>query len=195
MPSTIWHKKREIIRHYDKLASTYDSLYRDEQGLKIKYVLRHVNFNNSDLILDTGCGTGFLFKYIQGYVGQIVGVDISIGLLRVASAHIKQARMKTVFLIRADVDYLPFQEQVFNKVFALTLIQDFSDLNVTLKEIMRTAKDESIFVITGLKKIFSEASFKQVLTKAGLESNILLTSEQVKDIIAVCWRHLKAKDK
>ena len=195
MPSTIWSKKHEIIRHYDELASIYDSLYLDEQGLKIKCSLEHVNFNGSDSVLDAGCGTGFLFEYIHRQVGHLVGVDLSIGLLRVALAHVKQSGMKSVLLVRADVDYLPFKERVFDKVFALTLLQDFSDLNATLKEMMRTTKDESTFVVSGLKKVFEEACFKHILIKVGLVSNILLTSEQVKDIIAVCWKHLKAKDK
>jgi ubiquinone/menaquinone biosynthesis C-methylase UbiE len=195
LPSTVWQKKREIIRHYDELASMYDSLYRDEQDLKIEHVLKHVNFDYSDSVLDAGCGTGFLFEHVHRHVGHLVGVDLSSGLLRVALAHIKQAGMKTVSLARADVDHLPFKERVFDKVFALTLIQDFSGSSMTLRKMMRTAKEESVFVITGLKKVFSEASFKQFLHKAGLEPNILLTSEQVKDIIAVCQKHRKAKDK
>ena len=186
MPSTVWRKKRKIIRHYDKLASTYDSLYRDEQGLKIEHILGHISVRDSDLALDAGCGTGFLFKYIHKQVSHLVGVDLSKGLLKVALAHAKQYGMKTVSLIRADVDFLPFKERVFDKVFALTLLQDSSKLNVTLREILRTAKDESTLTITGLKKVFSETSLKQTLTKEGLKPNILPTQEQVKDIIAVC---------
>jgi ubiquinone/menaquinone biosynthesis C-methylase UbiE len=195
LPPTVWRKKREIICHYDEIANTYDSLYRDEQDLKIENALRHVNFNGSDSILDAGCGTGFLFEHVHRHVGHLVGVDLSIGLLRVALAHVKQSGMKTVSLVRADVGYLPFKGRVFDKVFALTLIQDFAGSSVTLIKMMRTAKDESTFVITGLKKVFSEAIFKKVLTEAGLEPNILLTSEQVKDIIVVCQKHRKAKDK
>jgi len=186
LTSTVWRKKRGTVRHYDKLASTYDSLYRDEQALKIKHILRQVSLRDSDLVLDAGCGTGFLFKYIHDQVSHLVGVDLSKGLLKVALAHAKQSGMKTVSLIRADVDFLPFKERVFDKVFALTLLQDSSKLNVTLREILRTAKDESTLTITGLKKVFSETSLKQTLTKEGLKPNILPTQEQVKDIIAVC---------
>ena len=186
MPSTVWRRKREIISHYDKLASTYDSLYRDEQGLKIEHILKHISVCDSDSVLDAGCGTGFLFKYVYKRVNHLVGVDLSKGLLKVALAHAKESGMKTVSLIRGDVDFLPFKEQIFDKVFALTLLQNSSKLHVTLQEILRTAKDESTLAITGLKKVFLETSFKQALTKEGLKPNILSTQEQVKDIIAVC---------
>ncbi len=190
---TAWSEKRGIIRHYDEMANAYDSLYREEQELKIKQILRHMAVHNSDLVLDAGCGTGFLFEHVHNQAGHLVGVDLSKGLLRVALAHVKQAGMKTVSLVRADVDHLPFKERAFDKVFALTVLQDSTDLSVTLKEITRTTKNDSTLAVTGLKKVFTEECFKQALTLEGLESNILSTPEQVKDYIAVCRRYIEAK--
>jgi ubiquinone/menaquinone biosynthesis C-methylase UbiE len=192
---TAWSKKRGIIHHYDKTAKIYDSLYREEQELKILQIPRHMAVHDSDLILDAGCGTGFLFEHVHKQAGHLVGVDLSKGLLRIALAHIKQAGTRNVSLVRADVDHLPFKERVFDKVFALTLLQDFSDLDVTLKEITRTAKNESTLAVTGLKKVFTEERFKQALTEEGLEINIILTPEQVKDFIAICRRYTEAKIK
>ena len=192
---TAWSEKRGIIRHYDKLANIYDSLYREEQELKIKQILRHMAVHDSDLILDAGCGTGFLFEHVHKQAGYIVGVDLSRGLLRIALSRVEQDAMKNVLLVQADVDYLPFKERVFDKVFALTVLQDSSDLNMTLKEITRTAKNDSTLAVTGLKKVFTAERFKQALTEEGLEINILLTPEQVKDFIAICRRHVEAKIK
>jgi len=192
---TAWSEKRGIIRHYDKTADIYDSLYREEQEQKIKQILRHMAVHDSDLILDAGCGTGFLFEHVYKQAGHLVGVDLSKGLLRIALAHVKQAGTRNVSLVRADVDYLPFKERVFDKVFALTVLQDSSDLNMTLKEITRTTKNDSTLVVTGLKKVFTAERFKQALTEEGLEINILLTPEQVKDFIAICRRHVEAKIK
>jgi ubiquinone/menaquinone biosynthesis C-methylase UbiE len=192
---TTWFEKLGIIRHYDKMANIYDSLYREEQELKIKQILRHMAVHDSDLTLDEGCGTGFLFEHIYKQGAHLVGVDLSKGLLRIALAHVRQAGTRNVSLVRADVDHLPFKERVFDKVFALTLLQDSSDLDVTLKEIIRTTKVDSMLAVTGLKKVFTEERFKQALTKEGLEINILLTPEQVKDFIAVCRMHVEAKIK
>jgi ubiquinone/menaquinone biosynthesis C-methylase UbiE len=193
VPSTVWREKRETIRHYDELASIYDSLYGDEQELKIEHILEHIAFRSSDLALDAGCGTGLLFEYICRHNCCLVGVDLSMGLLRVASARTKQAGVKTVSLVRADVDYLPFRKRVFDKVFALTLFQDVSYPKAVLTEFLEKAKDDSIFVVTGLKKTFSKEGLGQVLAEADLRFKLLETSEQVKDIIAVCWKHRKQR--
>jgi ubiquinone/menaquinone biosynthesis C-methylase UbiE len=193
VPLTTWREKRKIIRHYDELASIYDSLYKGEQELKIEHILRHVAFQNSDLALDAGCGTGLLFEYIHRHSCCLVGVDLSTGLLRVALTRTKQSEVKNVSLVRADVDYLPFRERVFDKVFALTLFQDVSDPEAVLTEFLETAKDDSMFIVTGLKKTFSKKSLGQVLAESNLKFRLLETSEQVKDIIALCWKRQKQR--
>ena len=187
---TAWTKKKGIIRHYDETAAAYDALYREEQEQKIHEILKHMIIHCSDYVLDAGCGTGFLFEHIRKRAGRIVGVDLSKGLLRIALSRTKQAEAGNISLVQADIDHLPFKERMFDKVFALTVLQDSSDLDVTLKEITRIAKNESTLAVTGLKKVFTEERFKQALTEEGLEPSILDTPEQVKDLISICWRHV-----
>jgi len=174
------------MHHYDKTATTYNVLYKEEQEQKIREILKHITINGSDVVLDAGCGSGFLVEHVQEQAGHIVGVDLSKGLLRIAVSRAKQAKIKNVSLVQVDVDYLPFREHVFNEAFALTVLQDSSDYDATLKELLRTTKNIAKVGVTGLKKAFSEESLKQALTKEGFESIILETSEKVKDVIAIC---------
>jgi len=195
MPSATWRKKRRIIKHYNRLASTYDTLYKEEQDQKIEHILSHIQLQGSDLVLDAGCGTGFLFRHIHKQVSNLIGVDLSNGLLRIALKHVKTCRMESVSLIRADVDHLPFREHVFDKVFALSLLQDSTMINMAVQEILRTAKNESPAVLTGLRKVFSKKKFIQALRKEGLVLNLIPTPSSVKDYLALCSIDRKAKNK
>jgi ubiquinone/menaquinone biosynthesis C-methylase UbiE len=183
-----WEKKREVIRHYDELAPFYDSLYGDEQNLKFKPALEHVSIQGSDKILDVGCGSGFLFKHVAFDAAFTVGVDISMGLLKVARAQVKSQKLVSAYLVRADADYLPFQGMFFDKVFAFTLLQNVPDLDAALGEMIRAAKENAVFVVSGLKKAYSEQSFRRILAKVGFNSEIIEASEHSRDIIAVCHR-------
>ncbi|MEM2129715.1 MAG: class I SAM-dependent methyltransferase [Candidatus Bathyarchaeia archaeon] len=195
MLSAAWRKKQRIIRHYNTLVDTYDTLYKEEQEQKIKHVLSHIQLQSSDLVLDAGCGTGLLFGYIYNQVSNLVGVDLSNGLLKVAMNRIKAYRMKSVSLIRADIDNLPFKEHVFDKVFAFTLLHDFSTIKMTVQEVLRTSKNESTIVLTGLKKVFSKKRFIQALREEGLKFNIIPTPPSVKDYLALFSTSHKAKNK
>jgi ubiquinone/menaquinone biosynthesis C-methylase UbiE len=188
-----WEKKREVIRHYDELAPFYDSLYGDEQNLKFKLVQENVSIQGSDKILDVGCGSGFLFKHVAFDAAFIVGVDLSTGLLKVARAQIKNKKLVSVYLVRADTDYLPFRDMFFDKVFAFTLLQNIPDPDATLGEMIRVAKENAVFVVSGLKKAFSEQSFRRILAKVGFKFKTIKASEHSKDFIAVCHRQNQGK--
>jgi len=191
-----WEKKRGVIRHYNELADVYNALYRDEQVLKIESALSAVKIRKSDRVLDVGCGAGFLFDHIGGSVNLLVGIDISKGLLKTALNRSKSLRKRfSISLIRADADYMPFQKEVFDKVFALTLLQNVSDSNMTLREMMRVAKDNSTIIVTGLRKFFSEEEFENVLSRAGLKFSIINTSERIKDIVAICRKIMRRRRK
>lgn len=180
-------EKRDVMRYYDELAVAYDTLHGDEQDLKIELALDAVRSRDSDLVLDVGCGTGLLFDHIEESVGQIVGVDFSPGILKVAAERCRNLRKGyKVSMIRADADSLPFPEEIFDKVFAFTLLQNMPDPVMTLQETMRVARTDSMIVITGLKKFFSEERIKSVLGAAGLEVSLTRTVNQAQDLIAVC---------
>ena len=190
-----WEKKRALIRDYDELASVYDSLYREEQYLKIESALGAISLEDSDFVLDVGCGTGLLFDRVKDSANLIVGFDLSPGLLKIAAERRRKLqRESSIHLIRADADYMPFPKAVFGKVFALTLLQNLPDPNKTLREMMRVAKAGSMMVITGLKKCFSEEMLRNILNVASLDSSTV-TGKQTQDIIAVCRKAHNTKDK
>jgi len=190
-----WKKKREVMRHYDELGDIYDLLYGDEQNRKIESALHATSVKGSDTVIDVGCGTGFLLDRIQKSVAMLIGVDDSIGLLKIAMKRMKvRPERKSAILVRADADHLPFVDKIFDKVFALTLLQNMPDSARALREMMRVAKHDSVIVVTGLRKSFTKDTLGGVLSKVGLEFSIAEAEDRTQDIIAVC-RARKVKDK
>lgn len=185
--SEYWRIKRETARYYDRIARIYDALYSYEQNLKIKEILKNVDIEPSDIVLDVGCGTGLLFEHVARLSGLMVGVDISMGALRRAKNLVKRSGLNMVHLIRADADFLPFKDHVFSKVFAVTMLQNMPNPQLTLKEILRVSKENSEIIITGLKRAFTRELFSRTLAEAGLSFLLADTEEEVKCYIAVCW--------
>lgn len=179
-----WDKKREVMRNYDRSAAVYDAQYAEEQNAKIKAALNHLNLEEDNLILDVGCGTGLLFEHIGESVKLLVGLDISSKILEKAKRYAK--RFPNVNIIRADADLMPFPKEVFDAVFAITLLQNTPNPNLTLQEMKRVGKHPSIIVVTGLRKEFSQKTFRKLLLKAGLGAFIMESGEQLKEYVAVC---------
>jgi len=182
-----WQKKRTIIRRYDAAANIYNARYATEQTAKIDAALKYLKKESYGPILDVGCGTGILFDRIRDSADTIVGLDFSSKTLLEAEKHLRVGNLASVHLIRADADNMPFGDDVFSHVFAMTILQNSPNPIETLTEITRVAQNHAVFVITGLKKIFSERAFKQLLRNARLEV-VGLERENLECCVAVCTK-------
>lgn len=183
-----WNKKRAAMRHYDHLAQVYDAQYSEEQKAKIEAALNNTKLSQNELVLDVGCGTGLLFRHVAESAKLVVGIDISSKILQEARKRTKQ--LPNTAVVSADADYTPFQNQTFDQVFAITLLQNMPNPAETLAEIKRVSKPQSTIVVTGLKKKFTQERFIKLLNKAGLKISTPKTNPQLKGHLAVCknWR-------
>jgi len=179
-----WKIKRDIARKYDAMADAYDALYSEEQEAEIRSALESVRLRPTDLILDVGCGTGVLFHHVEEKVELIVGLDISRKLLEKARS--KSRLSSKISLIRADADHLPFLNETFDKVFAVTVLQNVPDANMTLTRIIRTAKRDAVLVVTGLKKSFAKSQFLGLLNEAALNVVDLKGNGRLRGFVALC---------
>jgi len=179
-----WKEKRGTMRHYDQQAAIYNVQYVEEQNTKIEDSLNSMKFGSNEIVLDLGCGTGFLFQHIAQRVGFLVGIDVSQKVLREAKKRTKN--MQNIVLVRADADNTPFPDHIFDKVFAVTVLQNMPEPTKTITEIKRVGKPQAIFAVTGLKKKFTQESFVDLLEMAQLKVVTLNTNQRLKGHVAVC---------
>ena len=172
------------MRHYDQEATIYDAQYLGEQNAKIEDALSNTELKPNELVLDLGCGTGFLFQHIDETIRLLVGLDISSKALREAKKRTKN--LSNTELIRADADNTPFPDHIFDRIFAITLLQNMPDPLKTISEMKRIGKPQTIFAVTGLKKKFTTKSFVDLLERARLKVVTLNTNERLKGHVAVC---------
>jgi len=186
---TEWKKKRRTMRHYDQSASVYDAQYYEEQQAKINTALSEFTLKKESLILDAGCGTGLLFPHVAEKAKLVVGIDVSFSILNEAKKRVKSQANAAV--VRADADHTPFPNDIFDAVFAITLLQNTPNPHQTLTEIKRVTKQNAPIVATGLKKALSQKEFVQLLRLAGLEIEALRLDENLKECVAMCTKSSK----
>jgi ubiquinone/menaquinone biosynthesis C-methylase UbiE len=180
-----WHKKLRVMICYDTTASIYDRRYAEEQAAKVEAALKTVRIETEGLILDVGCGTGILLDHVADETIGIVGVDFSKKCLLQAKERIHNKSLRNVQLILADADNMPFHDEVFNTVFAMTILQNMPSPSETLTEIKRASRNDALFVVSGLKKIFTKKGFERLLKNSQLNT-LMLEDEKLKCYVAVC---------
>jgi ubiquinone/menaquinone biosynthesis C-methylase UbiE len=181
-----WKEKRSNMRHYDRQATIYNVQYAGEQDTKIEDILNNIEVGSKELVLDLGCGTGFLFRHINKQAEFLVGLDLSQKALQEAKKRTKN--MSNVALILADADNTPFPDHTFDKIFAITVLQNMPDPTKTLSEMKRISKPQATFAVTGFKKTFTQESFVALLESAQLKVVTLNADQRLKGHVAVCTK-------
>ena len=125
------------MNYYDETAKGYNELHGEEQLKKLKIIADEIKINKETKLLDVGCGTGLSAKVFNC---SITGIDPAEKLL-------EQCPFKA---IKAKAESLPFRDNEFDVVIAVTSIHNFDSIEKGLKEIKRVGKD--MFALTVLKK-------------------------------------------
>ena len=138
---------RTTIESYDKTAQGYiertDSSYRKESAEKfLSYIKKN---SDSKKILDMGCSQGRdAGKFVEkGY--DVVGIDLSKELIKVAKKRIPKAKFKIM-----DMRRLEFADETFDGIWASASFVHIpkKDILQTLIETKRVLKNKGIFYIT-----------------------------------------------
>ncbi|MBN1644793.1 methyltransferase domain-containing protein [Candidatus Woesearchaeota archaeon] len=135
--------------YYDEIAKGYNELHGDEQLKKLRIIAEKLKVKKTDKLLDVGCGTGLSAKVFDC---DITGIDPSEELL-------KQCPFKTV---KACAESLPFLDNSFDIVIAVTSIHNFKDIEKGLKEIKRVGKHKFAFSV--LKKSNKLELIKEIMS-------------------------------
>ncbi|PIR02218.1 MAG: hypothetical protein COY73_00720 [Candidatus Nealsonbacteria bacterium CG_4_10_14_0_8_um_filter_37_14] len=125
--------------------------YIDKRGIFLRYslelkaVLKCLNPQATDKILEIGCDKGRLVKEIKKYSKNVIGIDINREAVKMAV---------TSNIVEMDGTDTNFPPNSFDKIYSCHTIEHISNLNKFFKEIDRILKPGGIVVISYPIEIF-----------------------------------------
>jgi ubiquinone/menaquinone biosynthesis C-methylase UbiE len=117
-------------------------------GKQYQAVLDNANIQSTDTVLDIGFGNGYLIKKLSKcHPKQICGVEISQDMLsRVTKKNRQRISDGNLDLRLADVQKLPFDSAMFDKVCTVNTFYFWKDVDSCFSEIKRTLKSDGVFI-------------------------------------------------
>ncbi|MDH4468490.1 MAG: bifunctional 2-polyprenyl-6-hydroxyphenol methylase/3-demethylubiquinol 3-O-methyltransferase UbiG [Bacteriovoracaceae bacterium] len=112
------------------------ALLREEGNFKNAWIC-NLHKNEKLKILDLGSGGGFLSNQLATYGHKVTGVDISQSSLDVAKKH---DLTKSVQYIKGDVRKLPFEDESFDVVCAMDLLEHVNNPVEVVREASRVLR-------------------------------------------------------
>jgi demethylmenaquinone methyltransferase/2-methoxy-6-polyprenyl-1,4-benzoquinol methylase len=146
-------KKEQVAQMFDNISENYDDLNRVISfGIDVKWrkkVIQLVGENNPKKILDIATGTGDLAIMMSELnADQIVGLDISAGMLEVGKQKIASKNLShKIEMVLGDSENIPFGDNYFDAITVSFGVRNFENLDKGLKEILRVLKPGGKFVV------------------------------------------------
>ncbi len=146
-------KKEQVAKMFDNISGRYDFL-NHILSLNIdkawrRKVVKLASEKNPKSILDVATGTADLAIALEKIKPQeIIGVDISQGMLDVGQKKITEKSLTEVISLKlGDSEDLPFEDDRFEVVTVAFGVRNFEHLEKGLTEILRVLKPEGKLIV------------------------------------------------
>jgi ubiquinone/menaquinone biosynthesis C-methylase UbiE len=132
------HWTRGTIQNQIQLA------FRNHWELFTDIMQETPSFNKGRKVLEIGCGRGSLSCYFSDNGYDCTLVDISESVINVAKNIFEANELKANFLV-GDANNLELNDNTFDVIYSIGLLEHFEDIETPLKEQLRVLKDGGIW--------------------------------------------------
>jgi len=145
--------QNRIMRAFDRWAQEYcDAVITKLKARGYSYevlaekILKYLEVESDDLLVDLGTGAGPLAEHISAREGlRVIGLDIALNMLRMAKRHGNYKGLS-----QASAEHLPFAPHTVDHVFSTFMLHSVLDQKQALNEILRVMKTGRTGVVVDL---------------------------------------------
>ena len=160
MPHKIGWRKA-VKDFYDQIAKRRAGFYNRPNTLASKFqdkVLEKVSSvlssERGSMLLDVGCGRGRYVSLLSSAGYTYVGVDISLGMLKIARHN--DDPLHSNHFVQVTAEQIPFKDKTFDSVICIDLLHHLRSNGTreeTIRELARVAKSDGQIVIEIKNKV------------------------------------------
>lgn len=142
--------REELVQEeFDRQAERW---FRRELSAEEREMLSQIaqlaQISSADHVLDVACGTGVVSFALASQAREIVGIDISPGMLAKARAIRHQRGIRNVHFVLGEAEHLPFHDEQFDAVICRLAIHHFPQPELEIHEMARVLKHGGRLVIS-----------------------------------------------
>lgn len=133
---------------WDKSAIHYDTfLLIQKQSYKLinQQIKKHLN--DKMKVLDIGCGTGNVARYMAPFVDQVIACDNSMNMITIAKEKTNNKKNANIRFDITDANHLPYEDQTFDVVTLVNTLHVLADPKEALKEAKRVLKADGTLIV------------------------------------------------
>lgn len=143
----IYSKVYKSAQGYDLYADSYEKDYEYLNSFENDVLYKFLGNLKDKEVLDVGCGTGRLIKFMSERGAQVSGTDVSEGMLEIA-----RKNFPDLSFVKAEAENLPYEDNSFDLVVAAFVIVHLKNLDKFFEEVYRVLKDGGVFILSNINQ-------------------------------------------
>ncbi len=136
---------------FDSRAENWEeTCYPAPVRAQLRDLIKEFGVGPGDRVLDVGTGPGVLIPYLRALVGvsgQVCAFDLSFEMIRQAY---RKPRASNDIIVQANVDHIPFNKNVFDRVVCFAAFPHFKDPARAVQEMGRVLRPGGTLIIAHL---------------------------------------------
>jgi ubiquinone/menaquinone biosynthesis C-methylase UbiE len=140
----------------ESIRSFYDTqYYKNANQIKkapsthLRRLAKKIGIQKDDRVLDIACGTGGWLSACDEIGAHISGIDLSTKAIETCNAILHDGKFEV-----SPAESLPFEDKQFDVVTCLGSLEHFINPNKAIREMIRVAKKDAVFLILVPNKDF-----------------------------------------
>ena len=145
----VLHERRRAVReHFERSGHTWDEFHRRnaDHSAKLRAFCHLVP--EDLLIVDAGCGSGYLLPELAGLSARVVAVDNAPNQLRKARDRVASAELEGIEFREGELTALPVADGEADAVFAHLSLHHVAQPEAALRDMFRALKPGGSLVVT-----------------------------------------------
>ncbi len=134
--------KKANQQFYDIVSDSYEAVDGKRDRITTTWIAKKLRQlqkqTNGKTLLDIGCGSGFILRNAQPYYKTVIGVDISLEIL-------KTLQKQGFLAVCADTDHLPFKDNAFDTITCFAVLHHLYTYEKLFWETHRVLKNNGLF--------------------------------------------------
>lgn len=148
----------DVVDGYDRWAATYDATPNPLVSIDRRHTFRTLDPRPGELVLDAGCGTGAYLRMLRTAQSVPIGIDLSLGMLRIA-----RQTTPAISVVRADLNRaFPVRPGMFDAVVSTLVSEHLTNLQSFFLEVYAALRRGGRFVFS---------AFHPELARCGIQAN------------------------
>jgi ubiquinone/menaquinone biosynthesis C-methylase UbiE len=174
---------RPLVAAYDKIWRPYFTYILCDLAWEMETSRQLMDVSSGQDVLDLACGTGNFTRLFSDSAkpGAVIGMDLSLPMLKQGLRKLKEQNNNDIMLMRADVTKWPFMPETFDRIHCAGALHLFPDEQNVFRSIYRSLKKGGYFVgatycrggslvIQGIQKYVSKAHGVHWFEPLGLQN-------------------------